>query len=96
VDASDGPTGIQVFRENTSRIQAILLDLSLPGMPGSEVLTEIRKVSPKIPVIITTAYGRERVCAEVSEQNRVFYLQKPYGFGLLVTTLLSVSQANGA
>ena len=95
IDASDGPAGIQMFRENANRIHAILLDLSLPGMSGSETLMEIRKVSPNIPVIITTAYGRERVFAEVSEQSGVFYLQKPYGFDRLITTLLSVCQASG-
>lgn len=95
LDASDGPSGVQVFRENASTIQTILLDFSLPGIPANEILAEIRQVSPNVPVIITTAYGRDRVWAEVSTDNSVFYLQKPYPFGRLITTVLSVCQATG-
>jgi len=94
MEASDGPTGIRLFREHAHTIQAILLDVSLPGTSGPEALIELRNIRSNVPVILTTAYGRESIWAEVAAQNAVFYLQKPYGFGRLISMLLDVCQSD--
>jgi PAS domain S-box-containing protein len=88
IEADDGATGIGIFREQTSRIRAVLLELTLPGMP--EVLAELRRDCPNMPVILTSTYGREQMLTD--EQSDIFYLQKPFGLGRLLEIFQNISQ----
>jgi DNA-binding response OmpR family regulator len=57
VEAADGQRGL----EEAVRIgvDIVLLDLLLPKKDGLEVLAELRKIRPTLPVIILTARGTE-------------------------------------
>jgi two-component system, OmpR family, response regulator RpaB len=55
MEASDGPTGLELA--SNSPAELVLLDLMLPKMDGLEVLQELRKVRPTLPVIVLTARG---------------------------------------
>ncbi len=39
--ASDGPEALRLFRDRASETDAVLLDLSMPGMSGHQVLEEL-------------------------------------------------------
>jgi len=54
--AEDGINGLTAFQEHGSDI--ILLDLMLPGLPGTDVCREIRRTS-KVPIIMLTAKDGE-------------------------------------
>jgi len=62
VEAADGRAGLDEARR--LGVDLVLLDLRLPRMDGTNVLTELRKTHPHLPVIILTARGSEedRVC----------------------------------
>ena len=51
-EAYDGPTGLEAFRAAAPAL--IVLDLMLPGLPGTEVCKEIRKTSD-VPILMLTA-----------------------------------------
>jgi signal transduction histidine kinase/CheY-like chemotaxis protein len=55
MEASDGPSGIDLARRQSPR--GILLDLRMPGMNGIEVLRELKAdaVTRDIPVVIVTS-----------------------------------------
>ncbi len=54
--ARDKEEGINVFLENRSEIDIILLDINLPNSTGIELLEEIRKVDWDIPILIVAAF----------------------------------------
>jgi len=56
-EAGDGETGLLAARD--AETDLVLLDLQLPGMDGFDVLVELRKTHPTLPVIILTARGSE-------------------------------------
>ncbi|HXA51988.1 MAG TPA: PAS domain S-box protein, partial [Candidatus Acidoferrum sp.] len=56
LEAGDGKTAVAVFRAQASEIDAVLLDMTLPGMSGPEVLHALRRIRPDVRVILTTAY----------------------------------------
>jgi len=64
-----------------------LLDLTLPGLSGQEVLAKIKEIRPPIKVIVTSAYGRERAVAELSAECPIPYLRKPYQFKELLCVI---------
>ena len=55
--AKDGYEGLEVVREGKERIDLVLLDLSLPGMSGEEMLAELREADPRMKVVIFTGYA---------------------------------------
>src|ERR1700693_6134819 len=48
--AGNGVTGLEMFRAATPSV--LVLDLSLPGMPGQDICREISRVAPSLPIII--------------------------------------------
>src|SRR6202035_5207362 len=89
-EAADGETGVSLFREHSMEIDVVLLDLTLPGISGMEVLKEMRKKRSNIKVILATAYGRDRALTDVSEKESVSYVQKPYQIDALAALLRKV------
>jgi DNA-binding response OmpR family regulator len=67
----------------------ILLDITLPGAPSREVLAEARRLRPGVKVIVTSAYGPEKV--EESFPNMLVdaFIRKPCRLAELVTTVQS-------
>ena len=53
--ASDGSTGLQVFR--SVKPDLVMTDLRMPGMSGIELIKEIRKLRESTPIIVFTGYG---------------------------------------
>jgi two-component system, cell cycle sensor histidine kinase and response regulator CckA len=78
VEAPDGRAGVDLFRANQREFDAVLLDLTLPGMTGREVLEELRRLRPDLKVIITTAYSHDTALKALGGQQSWFYIRKPY------------------
>lgn len=80
--AADGNSGLDHVRAYTYDL--IILDLNLPGMPGTELLKHIRKSHPHVPVLILTA--RDNITDKVKnfEEGADDYLTKPFSFAELL------------
>jgi CheY-like chemotaxis protein len=76
VTASDGPEAIEVLRRPGRRIDAVLLDLTMPQLSGEETLSVLRRFAPELPVILTSGYSSDTVSAQ---GPHVSFLAKPYG-----------------
>ena len=87
LQAADGETGIQLFEESDPDV--ILLDLTLPGKNGFEVLQAIRRVSD-VPIVLLT--GRDEESSEVRglEMGADDYVVKPFSHMALVARIKAV------
>ena len=74
MEAVDGMEGLTIFKEHRERISLILLDLSMPGMSGREVLSELRSIDPQVNVVILTGYSMLNEELMTSEM----VVQKPF------------------
>jgi two-component system, cell cycle sensor histidine kinase and response regulator CckA len=91
IEAGDGETGINYFRTGAQKIDVVLLDLTLPGMSGTEVLGELRRIRPDVKVILTSAYSPDLVQDAVDNRKPLMYLRKPYVFRQLMGLIQAVS-----
>ena len=66
---------------------AVLLDLMMPEVDGVEVLKELRRRHPSLPVIILTAVSDIGRAVEVTKLGAYDYLTKPVDRDRLLTTL---------
>ena len=55
----------------------MVLDLKMPGTEGMEVLRHVKKIKPKIQIIILTAHGSEKDENEARWLGAFEYLEKP-------------------
>jgi DNA-binding NtrC family response regulator len=58
-------------------VTLVVLDLSMPFIPGRDLLVEIRERFPEIPVIIMTATNEIDTAVECMKNGAVDYLVKP-------------------
>jgi DNA-binding NtrC family response regulator len=65
-------------------IDAVVTDLSMPGMSGLELLAKIVAKDDSLPVILLTAHGSERVAVEAMKHGAYDYLAKPFDIDELV------------
>ncbi len=91
-EASTAEDGIAALQNGDLNVDAVILDLTLPGMSGLEVLRELRQLRPDMRVIITSAYGRGTVESRMRCDDSWVYLQKPYR----MTELLALMNAGPA
>jgi DNA-binding response OmpR family regulator len=75
-EAADGGRGLQEAQR--LGVDLVLLDLLLPVRDGIEVLTELRKVRPTLPVIILTAKGTEDDRVRGLKMGADDYVVKPF------------------
>jgi CheY-like chemotaxis protein len=53
--ALSGPEGLKLFAANPV-VEAVVLEYSMPGMNGDEVAAELKRLNPKIKILLLTAY----------------------------------------
>lgn len=70
------------------RFDAVLTDVSLPGMSGIDLAKELQKKYPDLPVVISSGYGALNVESMLGRrQPNVFVLPKPFDMPTLQGTL---------
>lgn len=85
--AEDGPAALAAYREQGADL--ILLDLMLPGMPGTEVCRQVRATS-NVPVIMLTAKDSEVDIVVGLELGADDYVTKPYSARELLARMRAV------
>jgi len=82
LEAADGTAAIAAIRGDAD-IDVLLLDVTLPGTPSREVLAEAKVLRPDMPVIVTSAYGRDFAATSLQGDVERF-IRKPYSLHDLV------------
>ena len=85
--ANSGEMGISIMRQDDVRL--VLLDLMLPGLPGSEVCRSLRERS-SVPVIMLTAKDTEMDRVTGLDRGADDYVAKPFGIMELGARIRSV------
>jgi len=87
IEAASGTIGADLFRANAREIDVVLLDMTLPGMSGQDVLVEVRRVQPAVHVVITSAYSLDNVVTKIGEEQPWLFVRKPYQLSELMESL---------
>ena len=57
--AEDGEAGLALFMARREETRLVLLDLSMPKVPGVEVLARIVELEPDVPVVVLTGFAND-------------------------------------
>ncbi|MDH5762246.1 MAG: response regulator [Nitrospinota bacterium] len=77
--AKNGIEGVSQFKQET--FDLVISDLRMDEMDGLGVLKEVKRLSPKTPVIIITGYPSSKVAKEALLLGASDIIMKPTGFG---------------
>ncbi|ACG71681.1 two component transcriptional regulator, winged helix family [Anaeromyxobacter sp. K] len=83
--ATDGETGLQLAR--TEQPDLVVVDVMLPRMGGLEVVREIRKEDPELPILILSAKNQETDKVAGLQLGADDYLGKPFGLKELLARI---------
>jgi CheY-like chemotaxis protein len=76
--ARDGSEAIELFKENSGKIDLVFLDVVMPVFSGMQLSTRMRSIKPHIAVVYTTGYTQESLSLNSDLEAGAVFLQKPY------------------
>jgi PAS domain S-box-containing protein len=89
LEAANGSSAIDLLRANGVKIDAILLDMTIPGASCREVVAEAAHAKPNIKVILTSAYSQETIDGDMNPRQVHSFIRKPFRLRDLLHTLRS-------
>ena len=63
---------------NAKDIGLVLIDIKMPKVSGLDVLSEIKKRHPAMPVVVVTGYRSVETAAEAAARGACGYIIKPF------------------
>ncbi len=89
-EASSGEEAIQLIMDHN--VDVVILDIGLPGRNGLDVLHDIRKQKPKLPVLVFSMYPEENYAVRAFKAGADGYLSKDSFDTELIEAVRTVSQ----
>lgn len=93
--ARDGTQALTLAREYAASLNAVLLDLGLPGTNGRNLFRELRVCCPDTPVLLTSGYTMTAEIRELESQGHTQFLQKPFSLEELRNRMRELLSALG-
>ena len=85
-----GQIGMAFLKDE--KYDAVLLDMNLGPENGLDILTQIQKVNPQIPVVIITAQGSIQTAVEAMRRGAADFLEKPFQREQFLTVLARIQR----
>lgn len=83
--ALEGRSGLGLFK--SVRPEMVLTDLKMPGLPGMNLIGEIRKIDKNVPIIVITGYGTMNAAIDAIRLDVFDFITKPIDLDYLKTKL---------
>ncbi len=78
IEAGDGWTALDFLRNHPDDIGVLLLDMTLPGVPSSDLIEEAKHLRPHMKIVLTSAYQRATVMHGIESQQIRAFIRKPF------------------
>lgn len=88
-EATEGRSALEAVTE--SALDVVVLDISMPGRSGLDVLKEIKKERPDLPVLVLSMYPEEQFAVRVLRAGASGYLTKETAPNELVKAIKKVT-----
>jgi len=89
-EADNGHKVLELARKQ--RWDVVLLDITMPGRDGVEVLQELTRERPKLPVLILSAHPEDQLALRLLKSGAAGYLTKDQAPKVLIAAIRRVLQ----
>ncbi|MGD9869271.1 MAG: response regulator [Hyphomicrobiales bacterium] len=80
LEAGSAAQAMRLAEDNKDKIDVALIDLGLPDLPGEDLVTALRNLYPKLPIIVASGRGASSFDAALKSMRDLIVLPKPYDF----------------
>ncbi|HBB66958.1 MAG: hypothetical protein A2X28_04915 [Elusimicrobia bacterium GWA2_56_46] len=77
-EAGDGEAALKAYAE--LKPEVVFLDLIMPGQSGVEILADLRKLDPKVRVVVITAVDQKELDRKLSHTGVTAIIRKPFSY----------------
>ncbi|HNV73676.1 MAG TPA: response regulator [Gemmatimonadaceae bacterium] len=78
LDASSGEEALALFARDGGRVRLILTDVMMPGLRGPELVVELERQRPGLPVVFMSGYADDELLRRGAFPHHVGFLKKPF------------------
>ena len=95
--AESGEDALEIIRQSSSEIDAVISDLRMPGIDGIEFINEARKNIPDTHFFLLTGYDyNEQINDAVTSGLVTSFFKKPFDHGVIHKTLQETFNGDSA
>jgi PAS domain S-box-containing protein len=76
--AGSGKEAIEFYKANKDKIDMVILDMIMPEMGGGETYDRMKKIEPKIKVLLSSGYSIDGQATEILKKGCDGFIQKPF------------------
>ena len=76
--AGGGSEALKIFRQDPAQFDLVILDLIMPEMNGGETYERLKKIDPRIRVLFSSGYSKDKVANEILKDACACFIQKPF------------------
>ena len=76
--ARSGKQAIELYKENRAGFDLVALDIIMPEMSGPDTYDELKKINPKVKVLLVSGYSLNKQIEELLHLGCKGYIQKPF------------------
>ena len=85
--AEGGREALELLAQDPETIDAVLLDMTMPGMSGHEAMRHVRELREDLPVILSSGFVEEDALSRVDGLVPSAFIHKPYNLGDLIESV---------
>ncbi|MTI45234.1 cell cycle control histidine kinase CckA [Roseibium hamelinense] len=89
-EAASGTEALDVMEETDGKVDLVVSDVVMPEMDGPTLLVELRKTRPDLKIIFVSGYAEDAFEENLPENEKFFFLPKPFTLKQLATTVKDV------
>ncbi len=94
--ATDGAAGLQLFKDSGRHARLAILDRTMPGLSGDQLMAEIHRTRPELPVIISSGYLTPGEVERLQRAGAAGFVAKPYRQTELIAVVQSALGENSS
>lgn len=84
LEASDGREAVDIYRQRRDEIDAVVLDVIMPGMGGKEAFEKMKELNPEVKVLVSSGYSMSDAVEEMLKEGAMDFIEKPFDLKKLV------------
>ncbi len=77
ITARNGFQAIDHFKRLQGELQLVILDFVMPILGGREVLTELQKINPRVPILLTSGFTSDEGLKQLLRKGLCGFIPKP-------------------
>ncbi len=90
LSAENGEEGVEMYKQNASKVELVITDMGLPKLDGKDVFYQIKKINPSVKVIIASGYIEPTLKSQLFTDGVKDFISKPYSLGEILRKVREV------